>query len=180
MDYGCGKLRYAHLLAEKCDLLTLVDSPAQLDRTIRSNREKISIRDIATNSLAHCNVTPVRDFQSNPPQNVDLVFCANVLSAIPSKAERTKALNAIRNAICGCGRIVVINQHTNSFYSEVCRRSDTVPHLDGYIVPGKNGASYYGILTKDKTTALLRDAGFHILEHWIAGQSNIAIARAEA
>jgi hypothetical protein len=33
LDYGCGKLRYAEALGQKCEQLTLVDSRIQIERT---------------------------------------------------------------------------------------------------------------------------------------------------
>ena len=176
VDYGCGKLRYAGSLALKCEKLTLVDSPNQLDRPVKLDETNTTVRELANTYWKNCEVISIRDFQKSPPHDVDIVFCANVLSAIPSKSERTKALRSIRSCLNSCGKLILINQHTNSFYSNIGKRDNAIPHLDGHIVPNKSNSSYYGILNKETTAEILKHSGFNISEHWIDGQSNIAIA----
>jgi hypothetical protein len=73
--------------------------------------------------------------------------------------------------------ILVVNQHTNSYYSQVARRDDVIGHLDGDLVPRNGSASYYGILEKERTAEILTRQGYEIIEHWIEGQSNYALAR---
>jgi hypothetical protein len=76
------------------------------------------------------------------------------------------------------GSLLVVNQHTNSYYSQVARREDVTRHLDGWLVPRRNNsASYYGILDRKKIFEILENEGYEIIKHWIEGQSNYAVAR---
>jgi hypothetical protein len=45
LDYGCGKLRYAGALAEKCRRLTLVDSSEQLCRLQLIAEERTTVKE---------------------------------------------------------------------------------------------------------------------------------------
>jgi len=119
----------------------------------------------------------VSEFQIKTMPRFDFVLCANVLSAIPTKSARTTALGAIHRRLKVRGVLLVVNQHTNSYYSQVARRDDVVRHLDGYLVPRNGSASYYGILDTHRTYEILAREGYDIIEQWVEGQSNYALAR---
>jgi hypothetical protein len=176
VDYGCGKLRYAIHLEKQCDSLTIVDSRIQLNKKQKVHDEQTSVKNYALKHFKNCNVLDIRAFQKSPAVDADILFCANVFSAIPSKSEQTKALKSIKSAIGKKGKFILINQHTNSYYSDVSRREDSIQHLDGYIVKSNRGTTYFGQLNMNKTSELLNSAGFNIVDHYIEGQSNIAIA----
>lgn len=177
VDYGCGKLRYAAQLAAMAELLILVDSSIQLDRQQRIDGEVTTVRQLVEQRWPTVQIETVPEFQANRRPKFDFALCANVLSAIPIKAARSRALAAIRRRLKVSGSLLVVNQHTNSYYSQVARREDVVRHLDGWLVPKSNSASYYGILDKKKTSEMLEGAGYEIVDHWIEGQSNYALAR---
>lgn len=122
-------------------------------------------------------IETVSEFQMRAKPRFDLVLCANVLSAIPTRNARTRALQAIKRRLKLHGVALVVNQHTNSYFSKVARRDDVVRHLDGYLLPRNGWAFYYGILDKETTADILTREGYEIIEHWIEGQSNYALAR---
>jgi hypothetical protein len=177
VDYGCGKLRYAAQLAVMAESLTLVDSCCQLDRQQRIDGAETTVRRLAQQNWPTVQIETVSEFQANREPKFDFALCANVLSTIPSKAARSRALAAIKRRLKVSGSLLVVNQHTNSYYSQVARREDVVTHLDGWLLSRSNLASYYGILDKKKTSEILQEEGYEIIEHWIEGQSNYALAR---
>jgi 2-polyprenyl-3-methyl-5-hydroxy-6-metoxy-1,4-benzoquinol methylase len=177
LDYGCGKLRYAASVAAMAEALTLVDSADQLDRVQIIDDEETTVRQLAEQRWSHVELETVSEFRAKARPKFDFVLCANVLSAIPSRTARSRALAAIGRRLKVHGSLLVVNQHTNSYFSEVIRRKDVVEHLDGWLVPKSERAYYYGILDKNRTSEILRGAGFEIMEHWIEGQSNYALAR---
>jgi 2-polyprenyl-3-methyl-5-hydroxy-6-metoxy-1,4-benzoquinol methylase len=176
-DYGCGKLRYASQLAAMAESLTLVDSDVQLERRQIIDGKPATVRTLARRLWPLVEIETITEFRSNKCPKFDFVLCANVLSAIPDEAARADALSAIRYRLKTTGSLLVVNQHTNSYYSQVARRKDVVRHLDGWLAPRNSSASYYGILDKKKTSQILEEEGYKILEHWIAGQSNYALAQ---
>ena len=177
VDYGCGKLRYTGQLAAMAESLILVDSSDQLDRQQTIDGEKTTVRRLAKKSWPAVRIETVAEFQANRRPKIDFALFANVLSAIPTKAARSRALAAIRRRLKVSGSLLVVNQHTNSYFSQLARREDTVSHLDGWLVPRNDSAAYYGILNKKKTSEILHREGYEIVEHWIEGQSNYALAR---
>jgi len=157
--------------------LTLVDSPEQLDRRRTIDGEESTVRRVAEQRWLNVRIETISEFQSHRAPKFDFALCANVLSAIPVKTARSRALAAIRRRLRVSGSLLVVNQHTNSYYSQVARREDVVRHLDGWLVPKNEMASYYGLLDKKKTLELLEEEGYDIVEHWIKDQSNYALAR---
>jgi hypothetical protein len=157
--------------------LTLVDSCQQLDRQQSIDGEETTVRRLAERSWPTISIESVCEFQANPRPKFDFALCANVLSTIPTKTARSRALAAIKRRLKISGLLLVVNQHTNSYYSQLARRGDAVAHLDGWLVPRTNSASYYGILDKIRISKLLDGEGYEIIAHWIKGQSNYALAR---
>jgi len=177
VDYGCGKLRYAAALVAMAESVALVDSSEQLDRQQSIDGEETTVRRLVEQRWPDVQIETVSEFQAKQRPKFDLALCANVLSAIPTKAARSRALVAIRGRLKVNGTLLVVNQHANSYYSQVARREDVMRHLDGWLVPRTISASYYGILDKKKTSEILERHGYEIVEHWIEGQSNYALAR---
>jgi 2-polyprenyl-3-methyl-5-hydroxy-6-metoxy-1,4-benzoquinol methylase len=179
LDYGCGKLRYAKVLASISDSLTLVDSERQLDRVACIAGAETTVRTLAARLFPEARIQSIAQFQRENRPRFDFALCANVLSAIPSLRARMDALASVRCRLKRRGTLLLINQHSNSFYSATGQRGDAIRHLDGWIIPRGETASYYGLINRAKAKAILESAGFKIMEHWIAGQSNYALARAQ-
>ncbi|RKY07633.1 MAG: hypothetical protein DRP66_06310 [Planctomycetota bacterium] len=147
LDYGCGKLRYTGHLAQRSKHIGLVDSEVQLTRTQRIHGEYTSIKAYAKKIWPSCTIQNLKDFWKQSAHRYHFVLCANVLSAIPCPKTRARSLRAIRAALAHNGRVLFVNQHTNSYFTEVRKRASSRPHLDGWIAESKGGSSYYGILT---------------------------------
>lgn len=177
VDYGCGKLRYATALAAMAESVTFVDSSTQLDRQQNIDGEKTTVRRLTKQKWPTAQIETVSEFQANRRPTFDFALCANVLPLIPTKAARSRALAAIGRRLKVSGSLLVVNQHTNSYYSQIAQRADVRKHLDGWLVPKNNSASYYGILNKEKTSEILEAAGYEIVQHWVEGQSNYALVR---
>ncbi len=181
LDYGCGKLRYTPHVAARSRYLGIVDSAHQLDRVQRIDGVRTTVRAYAEARWPGCLVYDLTRFWNGIRHTYDFILCANVLSAIPCPRARARSLRSIRRTLTPRGTLLVVNQHTNSYFSDVSRREEAIPHLDGYLLPSRRGASYYGILTKDTTIRLLERYGFAVVDAWIEGQSNcVLVKRGEA
>ena len=175
LDYGCGKLRYTHHLARRIKHIGIVDSDVQLTRIQQIDGQQTSVAEYAKGHFASLTLQSLPNFWRKPARRFEFILCANVLSAIPSITVRAKSLRAIRVCLEPGGRILFVNQHTNSYFTEVRNRPTTRPHLDGWIAKSKAGASYYGILSKDLVITLLVRFGFRVEEAWVEGQSNYVL-----
>jgi hypothetical protein len=178
LDYGCGRLRYAEHLAHRAERLALVDSEEQLNRLIDTPSGPSTIGALGRRRWSHSRVYTTKEFWRGLPTRYDFVLCANVLSAIPSKNVRTRSLRAIQRCLSSDGQVLVVNQHTNSYFTAARNHAHAVPHLDGWLIPSRRGAAYYGVLKRDKVIRILRGHRFRIIDAWIEGQSNLVLARA--
>jgi hypothetical protein len=176
LDYGCGRLRYSGLLARTSKRLGLVDSAEQLDRQARVTGRVTTVRTVAQRRWPNCRVYTLEEFWGGVSQCYEFVLCANVLSAIPSRSVRSRSLKAIRSCLADDGTVLVVNQHTNSYFTTAVKSQDASAHLDGWILRSPIGPSYFGILTKDKVIRILRSHAFRIRDSWIDGQSNYVLA----
>ena len=177
LDYGCGKLRYTPYLARRCRHLGLVDSAVQLHRSQLIAGNTTTIENYARRRWPSCRVYIVDEFWRGRPERYDLVLCANVLSAIPSRQLRTRSLRAIRSCLHQEGLCLVVNQHTNSYFRKACHRPQAIEHLDGWILKGSKGSTYYGLLNREKTIRILRSIGFRVVDAWVNGQSAFVLVR---
>lgn len=175
LDYGCGKLRYTAHLAKRSNSVGIVDSEVQITRKQRIHGEYTSVEDYAKRKWPSCTIQNLPDFWKQSALRYHFVLCANVLSAIPCPRIRAKSLRAIRAALGDHGRVLFVNQHTNSYFTEVRKKRSTRLHLDGWIAKSKSGASYYGILNKDTVVKLVLRFGFCVEEAWVEGQSNFVL-----
>ena len=177
LDYGCGKLRYARYVAGMCTKLGIVDSRIQLDRSQRISGRLTTVRQYAHKTWPGVLVYDLESFWKGIPERYDFVLCANVLSAIPCPRVRAKSLRAVSAALSATGELLVVNQHTNSYFGMVKSKADTLRHLNGWILQSRSGGAYYGILNKATVIELLCRHGFAIIDAWIDGQSNYVLAR---
>jgi len=176
LDYGCGKLRYTDHLAERSANIGLLDSKVQLTRIQRIDIEYTSVVEYVKKERSQWRIHMLEEFWNNPSYTYDFILCANVLSAIPCARARAKSLRSMRAALGSNGKILFVNQHTNSYFTEVRKRESTSAHLDGWIAQSRGSASYYGILKKDAVSKLIERYGFSAEEAWVQGQSNYVLA----
>lgn len=177
LDLGCGKLRYSRYLAEKCDHLSLVDSQVQIDRQQMIRKHLTSVRDYASQCWDHAEVYCIEKFLDKPRRKYDFVFCANVISAIPSKHMRSKTLRSVLICLKKSGRFLVVNQYTNSYFRKIINSARATTHLDGYILKSGRGSYYYGILSDVKMSRILSGCGFNVIDRWRNGQSAFVLAK---
>jgi SAM-dependent methyltransferase len=176
LDYGCGKLRYTTYLHHISNSLTIVDSDCQLDRTQIIGDVKTSVREYAQNHWPGCTIYDLEQFWNGIQERFEFILCANVLSAIPSAKARAKSLRAIHSVLKRKGQLLVVNQHTNSYFTQMQNDPRSMQYFDGWISQSHNGGAYYGLLNKDKVIALLTRFGFEIIDAWIEDQSNYVLA----
>jgi len=176
LDYGCGKLRYTKYIAMKCRSLGIVDSRIQLNRVQNIDGKISTIKEYVKMRWPSCNIYEIEDFLNGVELLYDFILCSNVLSAIPSSKIRAKSLRAIHDALSSNGELLVVNQHTNSYFSKMKSMANNTPYLDGWIIQSRGCASYYGILNKALVIRLLKRYGFSIMDSWIEGQSNYVLA----
>ena len=175
MDYGCGRLRYAGVLAGSCSKLLLVDSAQQLDRTTTIAGRTTTIRAYATKKWPHAEVVGLAEFGKATTQEIDFALCANVLPVIPSPSARRRSLNAIRQSLAPGGQALFVCQHTNSYFTAAQHRPGAVAYLDGWTLDSPNYRFYFGILSQDKVCRLVTGRGFRVRDCWIDGQSNYVL-----
>ena len=172
LDFGCGKLRYANLIAKLGERMTFVDSEIQLSRLQRIRGHVTTVRDFVTHHYLDSRVVSAETLAAHRSQ-YELITCINVLSAIPSKAALVQALRAIRRLTRKNGMSVFVNQHRNSYY----KRFEQAPrHLFGHLFKGRHGYSYYGILPQDQMNELLVRHGFAVSNAWTDGEINFVEA----
>lgn len=172
LDFGCGKLRYANLIAKLGERMTFVDSEIQLSRLQRVRGHLTTVRDFVTRHYSHGRVVSAETLATHKSQ-YDLITCINVLSAIPSKTALVQALRAIGRLTRKNGMAVFVNQHRNSYY----KRFEQDPrHLFGHLFKGRHGYSYYGILPPEQMSKLLVRHGFAVSNAWTDGEINFVEA----
>jgi 2-polyprenyl-3-methyl-5-hydroxy-6-metoxy-1,4-benzoquinol methylase len=170
LDFGCGKLRYSGLLARKCKAFTLVDSEVQVTRTQKIGGKETTVSEYAKREWPGCRVLSLEEFQRDK-RKYDFVLCANVLSAIPNRRVRSKALRRLASAARDEGRCLFITQYRNSYFTKMAASRNAIRHLEGWILKTQRGAFYYGLLDKNEVSALVARHGFTIEKAWIEGES---------
>lgn len=176
LDLGCGKLRYAKYLAGKCEHLSLVDSKVQIERLQIIANSRTTVKDYASGKWPHAIVYAVEEFWDKVKRKYDLVLCANVISAIPSRKVRAATLKNVLRILTKRGRILVVNQYVNSYFKTMMISGKATPHLDGYILISQRGNYYYGLLSETKMSKILLGCGFGVIDHWSVGQSAFVLA----
>lgn len=169
LDYGCGKLRYADSLIKIGNKVTFVDSEVQLNRVQIIRGEKTNIPEYIKRNYPGCEAISIEKIESHAIR-YDLITCTNVLSAIPCEETLSKVLSNIRNLLKPGGTAIFVNQHRSSYFK---KHQTGQKHLHGYLYSGRRGHSYYGIMEKSKTEALVLSEGFELLRSWCIGESNI-------
>lgn len=177
LDFGCGKLRYTHHLAKKSKHIGILDSEIQLTRNQKIAGRQMSVKNYAKERWSSCRIHTLEEFWKKVTAKYHFVLCSNVLSAIPCPKARAKSLNSIHKTLTHNGYALFVNQHTNSYFKEMQKKSDSCPHLDGWITKARNGiAAYYGILCKKTVIDLISKHQFIIKDAWVNGQSNYILA----
>lgn len=165
LDYGCGKLRYSKYLLDSCDHLTLVDSDTQLKRTQMILSEKTTICQYIADHWPDARALTIDQFK-NDREKYDLILCANVLSAAPSKGIRRRITAGLLESLNDNGKCLFVVQYRNSEFVKMKNRGTSIDHYDGWIVQGSRGNFFYGLIPPNRLNAMVRRAGFRIVESW--------------
>lgn len=173
LDFGCGKLRYSDDLASICERITFVDSEIQISRKQQVRSELTTIKDYVRK---HYPKSEVVAFENRHTISVryPLIFCSNVLSAIPCKETFDCIIAFFHEMLLGDGKIVIINQHRNEHFK---RYESGTRHMFGYLHKGKVKTSYYGLLRKEQIRKILERHGFKVDRLWNEGERNFVEAR---
>lgn len=170
LDYGCGKLRYSSILAERFEGVTLVDSEIQLSRSQVIVDEVTTVREYVGEHWPRGRCLNVEEFRQDG-ERFGFALCANVLSAIPKRDVQLDVLSTIGDALLPDGMCLVVTQFRNSDFKKMASSPNATAHLDGFILRSKRGTSYYGLLTKDSVCGLIEEAGLRVIEAWTRDQS---------
>ncbi len=162
LDYGCGKLRYTIHLAKKVSKVIAIDSLFQLDKKQVIDGIYTTVR-LYTND--YLNNTSIFDVNSDAWQQIryDIVFCINVLSAVPNDEDRLKILRNARSVLSKNGYIFISVQYRNSYFSDYNKRANVKTYNDGWLIQRKGRSySFYGILSEEKLNNLCDQSGLSI------------------
>lgn len=175
LDFGCGKLRYTGTLAKTAKRVTVVDSAIQMDRVQIVCGRKTTVRQRAEERWNHVRALDALEFEADK-QRFDFALCANVLSAIPVRAVRIRAIGVISNRLRKGGHCLFVCQYTNSDFCRQMRTRSVVRYADGYIKGVSGNASFYGIIRPEELVRCIRKGGMRVTEAWRHDQSAYAVA----
>ena len=165
LDYGCGKLRYSIPLSKHVHDVVAIDSSFQVDKKQKRAGLCISPRDY------NCKNLLVDSIESMTWANrkYDVVFCVNVLSAIPFDLEREIVIQNAKNVLKPNGYMLLVVQYRNSYFTGYRSRDDTIRFNDGWLIKRKNNKyAFYGMPSEEKVINMCKDVGFksfHIMRY---------------
>ena len=175
LDYGCGKLRYTGLLAERSTRVTIVDSDVQLGRVQPLGRENTSIREYIAQHWPNCRALTVHQFHGDRTR-YDFVLCANVLSAIPDYDARGRAIEAIRDHLTRAGRALFVTQYRDASFTERITAGRAQRYRNGWLVADPNRPTFYEMIDSDHLQRLLIRHGLHTASAHIHDKSAYVFA----
>lgn len=162
LDYGCGRLRYVIPLSEHTDEIFAIDSEEQISRITTFKQ----IDEILKQCGCKVNICSIESSKWTE-QKYGLIFCTNVLSAIPFEEERIKLLKNAKNVLNDDGHIFISVQYRNSYFSEYAHREDTFVYEDGWMIKRPSGKCYfYAPLKADYIVDLCKKVGMNNCIVW--------------
>jgi hypothetical protein len=163
LDLGCGKLRYTVPPAARVRRVVAVDSKVQVERKQIVCGTSRSVREYARQHLANVRICAVEECTWKLGRH-ETVLCSNVLSAVPSPRTRRELLTAAFNCLKADGRFLVTTQYRNSHFTKWRADDRAEPFYDGFLVRGRRGTSFYGLIDSPALVKLCRTAGFSIVQ----------------
>lgn len=160
VDYGCGKLRYLNAMLETSERVDLVDSEVQLARLQILDGSKTTIRSLigSSNRISAFNTV---EFASQVG-GYDRGFCINVLSAIPYSFARRNALRLLRHSLRQGAECLFVVQYRNSDFTRMASLPYARKWQDGILLKSWRGSSFYALISPERLTIMVRNAGFDI------------------
>jgi 2-polyprenyl-3-methyl-5-hydroxy-6-metoxy-1,4-benzoquinol methylase len=175
LDYGCGLFRYTVPLAKQVKRVIAVDSNEQLNKVHQFGNEKYLLNDYKIKYLKNVDLFSVEEIKWKKLK-YDLVFCSNVLSAIPSYKYRNIILNNSFEILKDNGKFFVFNQFRNSYFNNFKENPKAIRYLDGWMIKGDKMSTFYGLIDKTELEKVCLKAGFNIEQSYIKGESAYVLA----
>jgi 2-polyprenyl-3-methyl-5-hydroxy-6-metoxy-1,4-benzoquinol methylase len=176
LDIGCGKLRYTVPPAKRISSVAAVDSGIQLERQQAIFGRVCSVRQYVSKTLRNVTVYSVEDPVWRR-KRYDIVLCSNVLSAIPCLRTRKRIVKAAYTCLRPKGTLLLTTQYRSSHFAAWRSAHNATRYLDGFLVQGKRGTSFYGLLDAEALTRLCRSCGFRSFDAGHAKELAYVLAR---
>ena len=176
LDYGCGKLRYAHKLSNICKNLTLVDSDEQIIRVQKIKGTNTTLTAYTRKNIKNARLISIEKYFSDNLK-YDIALCSNVLSVIPSSRTRNKCLNRISYSLKLKGMCLFVTQFRDSYFKQIQLESTSVPHLDGWVSSKRKQNAFYGFINKGNLERMILKNGFNVIESWVHGSSAYVVGK---
>lgn len=141
-NYGSGKLRFLNSMTNVSQILTLVDSTIQSERTQSlHNLANVRYRSFldGRNSI---EVITTKDFIQRK-SFFDRVYCLNVLAIVPIPAIRRAIIQRIYCSMKPDAEAVFVNRWRNSEFSQAKQRLDAREHHGGTLLRSFRGHAFY-------------------------------------
>lgn len=175
LDYGCGRFRYTIPLSRRVRHVWAVDSSYQIDREQQIANRRTNLRKYARRYLSNVSVCEAGS-QVWRRKRFDFILCANVLSAIPHKADRVKVLRDLKRALRPHGLLLASTQYRNTHFKEWRTSASAVRVRDGWFVKGLRGASFYAIIPPKELQQLCLSAGLRVTRLGSKGETAFVFA----
>lgn len=157
LDYGCGKLRYTLPLSNRVKKVVAIDSTEQIRKLQIINGQRIKLSDV---KLDNVTIFALED-QEWKDESYDLVFCTNVLSAIPFECIREELISNAYTVLNDKGQLYITVQYRNSYFSQYNKRQDVEKFEDGWLILKNNHRGmFYAPLTSEYIVMLCKKNGF--------------------
>lgn len=158
LDYGCGKLRYSIPISQKVKRVIAIDSKEQVDTYKKIGNRYCRPRDMSDSNLTVLSIDEMKWDESK----FDVVFCTNVLSAIPFENERLKLLTNAKKVLKINGTLFISVQYRNSYFKSYGQRKDVIKYNDGWLIKkkSKNQYAFYAELSPDYIVELCKKVGY--------------------
>jgi len=176
LDYGCGKMRYTIPLANKVRKVIAIDSAEQIYRKQNINSQYTSIYNYAYDNMNNVFIYDINS-QDWKKHKYDIVFCTNVLSAIPTDDIRVEVLKNIKGCLSSNGYVYLCVQYRNSYFTQYNTRDDIEIFNDGWIIKNKSAYAFYGILPPQKLLDLCKLASLHVYNMYLHDGSVYVMAK---
>ena len=118
---------------------------------------KTSLSQIKIDNVVICTL----DDDTWRQEKYDLVFCTNVLSAIPFDALREELIGNAYSVLTEKGQLFITVQYRNSYFSQYDHREDVERFEDGWLIlKDKQKGMFYAPLTSEYIVKLCKKSGF--------------------
>ncbi|MFA7361702.1 MAG: class I SAM-dependent methyltransferase [Candidatus Kapaibacterium sp.] len=175
LDYGCGLFRYTAPLSEIVGKVIAIDSKEQLEKVHKFRNDKLLLKEYNKKYLHNVDLFSLEDLKWKKIK-YDVVFCSNVLSAIPNFKSRSTILENSFEVLKRNGKLFIFNQFKNSYFNSFKDNPKAEKYLDGWLIKGEKTSTFYGLIDKSSLENICVNAGFNIEESYVKGESAYVLA----